>query len=372
VAEEKRAPQSKPKPSAEADGAMSGEYLRQEPVRQGGFSAQSTTRRKLDEPQARNPRPTPSKPPAAKDEEQTLRSAKVPQPVRMSLRMRRVAAGTSPEPQRPGVGDRLALRLGGRLFELPLGERALAGRGPECQLVMTDRLCSRRHAEFSRGSDGDTLVCDLGSSNGTYVNGIRIAAARRLAIGDWITIGNETFELCIAGEEQRAATPTIPVKAPPSSRKTRDPGLARAKTDPGSPLLSLASFTAQAVSHPPTAVSPAAAEKPLRALLLQAQRGERLDGSAPEMAALVALRMASVTQEASWLSYCFQLYGALRLPLSPELIDRLREALLCVPQPEGEPFRTYLEQLARLEQQSPDAQRAHILAQLNELRGCFD
>ncbi|MEY4546999.1 MAG: hypothetical protein RL685_3194 [Pseudomonadota bacterium] len=90
------------------------------------------------------------------------------------------------------------------------------------------------------------------------------------------------------------------------------------------------------------------------------------------MAALVALRLASVTQEARWLSYCFQLYGALRLALSSELIDRLREALLCVPQPEGEPFRTYLEQLTQLQQHAPDEQRAQLLAQLNELRSCFD
>jgi pSer/pThr/pTyr-binding forkhead associated (FHA) protein len=292
----------------------------------------------------------------------------------MSLRMRRVAAGQAQEQaQRPDASVRVALRLAGRMFELPLGERAVAGRAPDCQLPIADRRCSHQHAEFSRAADGVITVCDLGSSNGTYVNGIRIDTARRLALGDWITLGNETFELCIAGDAQRPPTPTIPVQRRPDAGSDRHPAIeARTKTDPGSPLLSIASFTAQAASHAATPVSPAAIEKPLRALLRQIERGESFDAGAPEMAALVALRMTSVTKEASWLSYCFDLYAALRLPLSPDLLDRVREALLCVPQLEAAPFRAYLELLTQLEQSAPDDHRRQLIAQLHELRGCFD
>jgi FHA domain len=292
----------------------------------------------------------------------------------MSLRMRRVAAGQAGEQaQRPDASVRVALRLAGCMFELPLGEQAVAGRSPECHLPMTDHRCSRRHAEFSRAADGVITVCDLGSSNGTYVNGIRIDTARRLALGDWITLGNETFELCIAGDAQRPPTPTMPVPRRPDAGSYRGAGLeAKTKTDPGSPLLSIASFTAQATSHTATPVSPAAIEEPLRALLRQLERGEPLEPGAAEMAALVALRMASVTKEASWLSYCFELYAALRQPLSPDLLDRVREALLCVPQPEPAPFRTYLQLLTRLEHSALDERRRQLIAELNALRGCFD
>jgi len=288
--------------------------------------------------------------------------------------MRRVAAGQAQEQaQRPDASVRVALRLAGRMFELPLGGRAVAGRAPECELPILDHRCSRRHVEFSRSDDGVVTVCDLGSSNGTYVNGIRIDTARRLALGDWITLGNETFELCIAADAERAATPTIPVKRGPEASSDRNSALeAKTKTDPGSPLLSIASFTAQATSHAATPVSPAAIEGPLRALLRQIERGESLEPDAPEMAALVALRMASVTKEASWLSYCFDLYAALGQPLSPDLLDRVREALLCVPQPEAAPFRAYLERLARLEQSAPDEHRRQLIAELTALRGCFD
>jgi hypothetical protein len=369
VAEEKRASKSKPEQAADPESATSGEHVRQEPARQASFSTKSATRRALDEPRARSRRPAQPKP-AAPGEEQTLRSGRAP--VRMSLRMRRAAVGQAQErAERPDAGARVALRLGGRMFELPLGERAVAGRSPECQLPIVDRRCSLRHAEFSRAADGVVSVCDLGSSNGTYVNGIRIDTERRLLLGDWVTLGNETFELCLAGDVQRPATPTIPVKRrPDAGRKPSAAIEARIKTDPGSPLLSLASFAAQAASHAPSPVAPAVLEKPLRALLQQAERGEPFDPSAPEMAALVALRAASVTQEASWLSYCFQLYGALRLPLSQDLIDRLREALLCVPQPEAAPFHAYLELLAQ--QNAPDERCRDLIAQLNELRGCFD
>src|SRR4051812_18819401 len=47
-----------------------------------------------------------------------------------------------------------------------------------------DDLLSRRHARLSRGADGRVLVEDLGSSNGTFVNGERIAGARAVSAGD--------------------------------------------------------------------------------------------------------------------------------------------------------------------------------------------
>jgi hypothetical protein len=72
------------------------------------------------------------------------------------------------------------------------------------------------------------------------------------------------------------------------------------------------------------------------------------------------------------IGYCFDLYAALRQPLSADLLDRVREALLCVPQPEAAPFRSYLELLTQLEQSAPDEPRRQLIAELNTLRGCFD
>ena len=65
------------------------------------------------------------------------------------------------------------------------------GRLPECAIVLTDPNASRRHAQIRR--DGDTVVLvDLGSTNGTKVNGTRVRE-QRLTDGDTITIGTTTM-----------------------------------------------------------------------------------------------------------------------------------------------------------------------------------
>jgi hypothetical protein len=85
---------------------------------------------------------------------------------------------------------------------LPRGERVtigespvVLGRLPECDVVLSDPNVSRRHAELRR--TGDTVVvADLGSTNGTRVNGVPVRE-HELASGDEITVGSTTlvFEL---------------------------------------------------------------------------------------------------------------------------------------------------------------------------------
>jgi pSer/pThr/pTyr-binding forkhead associated (FHA) protein len=66
------------------------------------------------------------------------------------------------------------------------------GRLPECELVIADTGVSRRHAEVRRAPDNTWVVVDLGSTNGTKVNGLRISGTRPLQNGDEITIGSTT------------------------------------------------------------------------------------------------------------------------------------------------------------------------------------
>jgi pSer/pThr/pTyr-binding forkhead associated (FHA) protein len=69
-----------------------------------------------------------------------------------------------------------------------LGEEPLSiGRLPECDVVLADKNVSRRHAEVRR-QDGNIIVVDLGSTNGTRVNGAGVKE-RALADGDVITVG---------------------------------------------------------------------------------------------------------------------------------------------------------------------------------------
>ena len=61
------------------------------------------------------------------------------------------------------------------------------GRSSACELVFEDDTVSRRHAEL-RVVDGRWMLRDLGSSNGTYVNGRRVMEAE-VAPGDYIQLG---------------------------------------------------------------------------------------------------------------------------------------------------------------------------------------
>ena len=69
-----------------------------------------------------------------------------------------------------------------------VGEEPVSiGRLPECDVVLSDPNVSRRHAEVRRRGN-DFVVVDLGSTNGTKVNGAGIRE-RRLVDGDDITVG---------------------------------------------------------------------------------------------------------------------------------------------------------------------------------------
>jgi FHA domain-containing protein/uncharacterized protein DUF1707 len=81
-------------------------------------------------------------------------------------------------------------------FALPPHDvpRLLIGRSPGCQFVVTDLSVSRVHAELRRAGD-NWLLSDLGSMNGTLVNGYRIVAPTRVRVGDEVTFGKTRFIL---------------------------------------------------------------------------------------------------------------------------------------------------------------------------------
>ena len=79
-------------------------------------------------------------------------------------------------------------------FRLPPGElrRIVVGRAPACQFILTDLTVSRFHAEIYRADEG-WMVSDLGSMNGTRVNGWRLTGPARVRPGDEVGFGNSAF-----------------------------------------------------------------------------------------------------------------------------------------------------------------------------------
>lgn len=73
--------------------------------------------------------------------------------------------------------------------QIPLGtEPVVIGRLADCDVILDDSNLSRRHAEISFKA-GEYVVADLGSTNGTKVNGTRIDRPCILHPGDVITVG---------------------------------------------------------------------------------------------------------------------------------------------------------------------------------------
>jgi hypothetical protein len=89
----------------------------------------------------------------------------------------------------PGQGTATLTLPDGRRVVLDQ-DKVTLGRLPECELAVADAGVSRRHAEVRRGADNTWVVSDLGSTNGTKVNGLRISDARQLEDGDEITVGS--------------------------------------------------------------------------------------------------------------------------------------------------------------------------------------
>jgi len=104
-----------------------------------------------------------------------------------------MVAAAEPLEARSPRAHRAVLLMDGR--RLLVGqEGATLGRSRECDVVIDDPNVSRQHAEVRPDGGGDGwLLVDLGSTNGTILDGRRIDAAMRLTPGDEIEIGTSTI-----------------------------------------------------------------------------------------------------------------------------------------------------------------------------------
>jgi ABC transport system ATP-binding/permease protein len=124
---------------------------------------------------------------------------------------------TPPAPAQPeGASQSATLVHDGVRVALP--DRGVTiGRVPDNDVVLAEDGISRRHAEIRRGAEG-WEVADLGSKNGTRVNGERLRdRARVLRTGDAITVGSHTLRFLAGAETRmvaasRAGTAELPAR----------------------------------------------------------------------------------------------------------------------------------------------------------------
>jgi hypothetical protein len=104
-----------------------------------------------------------------------------------------------------------------------IGAGLLIGRGKVASLRLSDPLASARHARISKQGDRFMLE-DLGSTNGTFVNGVLISAPTQLGERDRIRLGESEFTFALApgtpepngstGQVRPAAVPLLAAAAP--------------------------------------------------------------------------------------------------------------------------------------------------------------
>jgi hypothetical protein len=120
------------------------------------------------------------------------RDLRLPQESMILAPQQAAAAGLVPQPAARELG-RLVVLASPALEEgevVPLDSHPLTvGRGANNTIALdADEYASTRHARFEPRRDG-VWVEDMGSTNGTFVNGIRLTRERKLTAGDVVRVG---------------------------------------------------------------------------------------------------------------------------------------------------------------------------------------
>jgi len=89
----------------------------------------------------------------------------------------------------------------GRRFEVD-GESLTIGRSPDCSIQLADDSVSRQHCRVTPADEG-AIILDLGSTNGTYVNGTSVSA-RHLRDGDSVQVGRSIFKFLTGSNIEQA------------------------------------------------------------------------------------------------------------------------------------------------------------------------
>ena len=88
--------------------------------------------------------------------------------------------------------DKLALLAGGKAQLFDLGDELILGRSGKCHVQLADTYASQVHARVFR-RNGQFYLEDMGSTNGTYLNGRQLRRPEQLKMADKIRIGDTEY-----------------------------------------------------------------------------------------------------------------------------------------------------------------------------------
>jgi S1-C subfamily serine protease len=113
------------------------------------------------------------------------------------------------------MGFRLIGQAGDRKGEAVevLGARFLIGRDESCELTLNDVKVSRQHAAIESLASGQVVLSDLGSANGTFVDGKRLEGNVALRGGETVRFGDTEFKV-----DAQGAGKTVLATEPPRAK----------------------------------------------------------------------------------------------------------------------------------------------------------
>lgn len=236
------------------------------------------------------------------------------------------------------------LKIGGKTMALPDGEHDI-GRMSDCWLTLDDELASRYHARLRvRGPVAE--LEDLGSRNGTYINGEKLSGSRAIKNGDEIRIGRET----------------IAVLGPEAERSEEDEDLRRTLA-PGEDTR-FPSLIGQLVHKSLKVGKLKEAERYATALVNQLGPAKvGADHPAAQACVDCLLSLAERSSSGVWIDRVFALYAAKSWAMSHQTLERIRVALDRIPRIPGRGIKEYEHRLRAMQREGvalPDGLTATV------------
>ncbi len=242
---------------------------------------------------------------------------------------------------------------------------AIVGREPACDIILSDDIgVSRRHARLLLLPSAIKLE-DLGSRNGTFVDGRLLAGPALLSGGEWIRIGDTELR---AFRDERSFRLAVTTPTPAVSSLSPEPS-GNASTITSNAFGGLLRDVARVALSRPEEVT-ALVEEALTVAERLAPTGELGDGDAIIVADF-ALREAVAQRDGAWVRRVLDIYAAMRRPMSAELAEQVVDARGRVCGFPEEAIGAYIAVLAAVVPVSP-AERAlvaRVVGLLTEERG---
>lgn len=234
-------------------------------------------------------------------------------------------ASRSVSEQPSDCGPVVVLRHAERELVLLPG-KYLIGRSRSCQLVISDEIVSRRHAELEVCANNKVVLRDLSSHNGVIVNDQCIMGkATTLRDGDKFVIGADTFQVFLAHDALDSATMKVVelVTEAASTVVKRSSSVLLDETRATHGLDLVASVAECAIAAGQIGEAEKLLSKHLRGVLADI-RGYRQTSSAVRNKAFkYALRLAEVTRKAEWFDLAVDVLFIQGIVCSEEQVEEL-------------------------------------------------